>query len=84
MNPRFCGRFGLLGLALLGLTLAGCGRRGDLDGPPGVPANQVVPLQVKNINPMAGDPAQPGKKPLPPPQTDAMNGKTFVLDPLVK
>lgn len=84
VTRSFCDRYWLLGLVLLGLALAGCGRRGDLDAPPGVPASQVVPLQVKKINPMAGDPAQPGRKPVTANQTGAMNGKTFVLDPLVK
>jgi predicted small lipoprotein YifL len=82
---RFCGRCGLLGLALLALGLAGCGRRGDLDPPPNVPASQVEPMQVKTINPMAGDPAQPGQKPVTPMgPSEASNGKTFFLDPLVK
>jgi hypothetical protein len=82
---RFCGRCGLFGLALLALGLAGCGRRGDLDPPPGVPASQVEPLQLKTINPMAGDPAQPGHKPIQESSSStAMDGKTFILDPLVK
>ena len=85
VNRSLCGRCGLLGLAFFALALSGCGRRGDLDPPPGVPASEVVPTQIQNINPMAGDPAQPGQKPVPPAGTsNAMNGKTFLLDPLVK
>jgi predicted small lipoprotein YifL len=91
--PVSCGRRGPFGLAFLalalalGLALAGCGRRGDLEPPPDTPASQVVPLQTKNINPMAGDPAQPGHKPTPANANagaQAVSGNTFLLDPLVK
>jgi predicted small lipoprotein YifL len=91
VNPVSCGRRGLFGfvplaLALaLGLALGGCGRRGDLEPPPNTPASQVVPLQTKNINPLAGDPAQPGHKPTPANAgTQAVSGNTFLLDSLVK
>jgi hypothetical protein len=74
-----------LGLAFLALALSGCGRRGDPDPPPDVPAGQAVPMQVQTINPMAGDPAQPGQKLVQPTGTsNAVNDKTFPLDPLVK
>ncbi len=88
MNSRFCARRGLFCLVLLALALGGCGRRGDLDPPPGVPASQVVPQQVKVPNSMAGDlvvPTAPSRQ-----ETNATTstagteGKTFVLDPLVK
>ena len=82
---RFCGRCGLFGVALLALALAGCGRRGNLDPPPDVPASQVEPMQVKPNDPMAGDPIQPGQRvATPAAPSAASNGKTFLLDPLVK
>lgn len=86
MHLRSCGRRGLFCL-VLALALSGCGRRGDLQPPPDVPASQVVPLQVQNINPVAGDPAQPGRKVIQqngPYASTATNGKSFFLDPLVK
>ncbi len=85
MNPSSCRRCGVFGLVFLALALAGCGRRGDLEPPPNTPASQVVPLQTKDINPMAGDPAQPGRKPTPANSgAQAVSGNTFLLDPLVK
>lgn len=85
VNRSLCGRCGLLGLAFFALALSGCGRRGDPDPPPDVPAGQAVPMQVQTINPMAGDPAQPGHTPVKQAGTsNAVSDKTFFLDPLVK
>jgi predicted small lipoprotein YifL len=85
VNPFLCRRCAVFGLVFLALGLAGCGRRGDLEPPPNTPASEVVPLQTKNINPMAGDPAQPGRVPTPAKSgAQAVSGNTFLLDPLVK
>ena len=85
MNRSFCGRCGLLGLAFFALALSGCGRRGDPEPPPDVPVGQTVPMQVQTINPMAGDPAQPGHVPVKPAGTSAaVTDKSFLLAPLVK
>ena len=85
MNRSFCGRCGLLGVAFIALALAGCGRRGDPDPPPGVPTGEAAPMQVQTINPMAGDPAQPGHRPVQQAGTaGVVNGQSFILDPLVK
>ena len=85
VNRSFCGRCGVLGFAFVALALAGCGRRGDPDPPPDVPASQAAPMQVQSINPMAGDPAQPGHKPVQQAGTaGVVSDKSFILDPLVK
>jgi len=88
VTSRFRARRGLFCLVLLALALGACGRRGDLDPPPGVPASQVAPQQVKVPNAMAGDlvvPTAPSRQ-----ETNATTatpgteGKSFFLDPLVK
>jgi predicted small lipoprotein YifL len=88
VNSRFCARRGLVCLVLLALALGGCGRRGDLDPPPDVPASQVVPQQVSSPNPMAGDIVSPGQSSQPASKatssTTGTEDKSFFLDPLVK
>jgi predicted small lipoprotein YifL len=85
VNRFFCRRYAVFSLVFLALGLAGCGRRGDPELPPGTPASQAVPTQVKNIDPMAGDPAQPGRVLTPAKSgAQAVGGNTFLLDPLVK
>jgi predicted small lipoprotein YifL len=73
-------------LTFLALALAGCGRRGALDPPPGVPADQSagsVNTQSTisgDVNPSASQAPTTGSNANPP----TSKGSSFFLDPLVK
>jgi predicted small lipoprotein YifL len=74
-------------LTVLALALAGCGRFGPLQPPPGTPANQPT-SSVNTTSSMTGAVNNVG--PGGPPATTASNinppkgGPPFLLDPLVK
>lgn len=77
----------LLCLTLLALALAGCGRRGPLEPPPGTSANQPAG-SVDTTSAMSGDVVvQVPQQQMPPTGSNAnppSKGPPFVLDPLVK
>ena len=77
----------LLCLTLLALTLAGCGRRGPLEPPPGTDPNQPT-AAVDSTSAMAGDVVVQVPQQQTPPTGSNTNppskGPPFVLDPLVK
>lgn len=77
----------VLCLTLIALPLAGCGRRGPLELPPGTPATQSTG-SVNTTSNMAGDVNVAVPPPQPPATGSNLNppskGPPFLLDPLVK
>ena len=65
----------LLGL-VAALSLAGCGRKADLDPP----SASATPAPTANNDPRSWGQSQPQNAPAPPPQP---RKRTFVLDPLL-
>jgi predicted small lipoprotein YifL len=58
------GKLALIAVALMGFTVAACGRVGPLDLPPGATADQA-PNPKRGIAPDANQPNPAQKKPLP-------------------
>jgi predicted small lipoprotein YifL len=89
LEPAVASRvFCLSSLTFLALALAGCGRAGQLDPPPGTPANQPT-ASINTTSTMAGAPNTVGPGAPPAPTGSNANpqpstGQPFFLDPLVK
>ncbi len=82
----------LMGAALLATGLAGCGRKGPLDPPPGAPlpkkkaadqedpnapgASEVLPT-INSVDPLTGQINRP------PPRPPVVPDQDFILDPLL-
>ena len=54
-------RLALIGVAVASLTLAGCGRKGPLDPPPGASMAAPTPAETPAAAPAPSDPLLPGQ-----------------------
>lgn len=82
-SDRPLSRLALIGVALAALTLAGCGRKGPLDPPPGASVAEPMAAAPATPEPLVAVPGQPTESSVNRPVTPAGPNKRIFLDGLL-